>query len=168
MLVTSLTTASAFYASFVSSITAVRCFGVFAGTTVLVNYILMVTWLPASVSIAERLPCTYGMCSKIFPKKLQTSYKMINEFGDRVEAAIVNLVCNFPNLWIVLFGLLGIGSGICVLHWPQLKLPDSPDFRLFVSTHPFEVYDTQYKNLFWFEKNFIVSRKSTENQSNGN
>jgi protein dispatched 1 len=52
MLVTSLTTAAAFYASYASSITAVRCFGIFAGTAVMANYLLMITWLPASVSIS--------------------------------------------------------------------------------------------------------------------
>lgn len=40
MLVTSLTTAAAFYASYASAITAVRCFGIFAGTAVMANYLV--------------------------------------------------------------------------------------------------------------------------------
>nr|CAD7264806.1 unnamed protein product [Timema shepardi] len=44
MFVTTLTTAAAFYASYVSSITAI-------GTATLANFALMVTWLPASVVV---------------------------------------------------------------------------------------------------------------------
>lgn len=54
-------------------------------------------------------------------------------------------------------GLIGILSGIIVLYWPKLQLPDSPDFKLFVSSHPFELYDSRYKDLFWFEKSYSVS-----------
>uniref|UniRef100_A0A182W1K9 SSD domain-containing protein n=1 Tax=Anopheles minimus TaxID=112268 RepID=A0A182W1K9_9DIPT len=102
MLVTSLTTAAAFYASYVSSITAVRCFG-------------------------------------------------------RVEDAIIDLIITLPWLWITLLGTIGIMSGVLVLHWPKLRLPDSPDFKLFISNHPFERYDSVYKDMFWFEKMYTTT-----------
>ena len=31
------------------------------------------------------------------------------------------------------------------------------DFKLFVDNHPFEVYDSQHKDLFWFEKIYTVN-----------
>lgn len=40
------------------------------------------------------------------------------------------------------------------MYWPKLQLPDSPDFKLFVSSHPFEIYDSRYKDVFWFEKSY--------------
>lgn len=156
MLVTSLTTAAAFYASMFSSITAVRCFGIFSGTAVLINYVLMMTWLPASVSLAERIPCSM-FCSAWFSNRLSKSFKAMREFGERLESVIIRLIMCVPWLWIALFGLLGILSGVVVFYWPGLQLPESPDFKLFVSTHPFEVYETQYKSRFWFEKSFAVS-----------
>lgn len=50
----------------------------------------------------------------------------------------------------------GVFSGIVVFYKPKLQLPDSPDFKLFVGSHPFEVYDTKFKNNFWFEKAYTV------------
>ena len=44
MLITSLTDSVAFYANCISTITVVRVFGIFMGTLVLVNYILVITW----------------------------------------------------------------------------------------------------------------------------
>ena len=54
MFVTSLTTASAFYASASSTIIAIKCFGIFAGTSILANYLMMVTYFPAVVLLHER------------------------------------------------------------------------------------------------------------------
>ena len=55
MFVTSFTTATAFYAGLSSSITAIKCFSIFAGTSILTNYFLMITWLPAVIITQERL-----------------------------------------------------------------------------------------------------------------
>lgn len=52
---------------------------------------------------------------------------------------------------------MGIVSGIAVFYWPKLQLPDSPDFKVFSDDHPFEIYDSQFKNMFWFEKTYTVS-----------
>lgn len=49
-------------------------------------------------------------------------------------------------------GAIGILGSTIVLYWPKFRLPDSPDFQLFSSDHPFEIYETKYKNKFWFEK----------------
>ena len=54
MFVTSFTTATAFYAGLSSSITALQCFSIFAGTSILTNYFLMITWLPAVIIAQER------------------------------------------------------------------------------------------------------------------
>ncbi|XP_058467660.1 protein dispatched [Malaya genurostris] len=158
MLVTSLTTAAAFYASYVSSITAVRCFGIFSGTAVMANYLLMVTWLPATVSIAERITC-FSLVKPVdkFIDKLTFPLKTISRIGRKIEDIIISLVISVPLLWIVVLGVIGVLSGVMVLHWPKLTLPDSPNFKLFISSHPFERYDSDYKDLFWFEKVYIAT-----------
>ncbi|XP_058062470.1 protein dispatched [Anopheles bellator] len=159
MLVTSLTTAAAFYASYVSSITAVQCFGIFSGTAVMANYFLMVTWLPAAVSIAERISCL--MLLKPFTPltalRCNGPFVTFTRISRRVEDTIIGLVINLPLVWIALLGLIGILSGVLVLHWPKLRLPDSPDFKLFISNHPFERYDSEYKDMFWFEKMYTAT-----------
>ena len=60
MLVTSLTTASAFFAGISSSITAIKCFGIFAGTSILTNYLLMITYFPAVVALHEKWVMKYN------------------------------------------------------------------------------------------------------------
>ena len=50
-LVTSLTTAGAFFSTVVSSITSIRCFGVFCGLVVLSDWLLMVSYVPALVCV---------------------------------------------------------------------------------------------------------------------
>ncbi|XP_039441963.1 protein dispatched [Culex pipiens pallens] len=158
MLVTSLTTAAAFYASYVSSITAVRCFGIFSGTAVMANYVIMITWLPAAVSIAERITCvSLGKPVETMLARLAAPFRAISQLGRKVEDVIISLVISVPLLWIALLGIIGILSGVMVLHWPKLRLPDSPDFKLFISSHPFERYDAEYKDMFWFEKIYSTS-----------
>jgi len=160
MLVTSLTTAAAFYASFESSITAVRCFGIFAGTTVMVNYLLMITWLPASVSISERIYCfsrSWFINFGYFTAPIDKIFKFYSQLSGKIENMIVTLVINYSVLWILLLGSFGLLSAGFVLYWPKLELPDTPTFRLFVDNHPFEVYETKYRDLFWFEKMYTSS-----------
>ena len=55
MAITSLTDACAFYANCLSQITIVRLFGVFMGTIVLVNFLLVLTAFPALVVLRFRL-----------------------------------------------------------------------------------------------------------------
>ncbi|KAL9980997.1 hypothetical protein ACROYT_G009647 [Oculina patagonica] len=59
MFVTSLTTASAFFAGVSSTITPIRLFGIFAGTSILTNYLLMITYFPACVALHEKWVMKY-------------------------------------------------------------------------------------------------------------
>uniref|UniRef100_A0A0K8TSG4 Putative patched transmembrane receptor n=1 Tax=Tabanus bromius TaxID=304241 RepID=A0A0K8TSG4_TABBR len=144
MFVTSFTTAAAFYASYISSITAVKCFGVFAGTAVISNNILMMTWLPASVSIMKRVKCPFTLSLRL---KI-----MIERIGLAAEAYIITAVTKTPILWMSLLGIIGISSAFLVLYWPRLQLPESPNFPLFSSNHPFELYEAKYRENFRFEQ----------------
>ncbi|XP_055903846.1 protein dispatched isoform X1 [Eupeodes corollae] len=150
MFVTSLTTAAAFYASYLCSITSIKCFGIFAGTAVMSNFFLMVTWLPATVSIMERISCDCGKC--ISHRIFQKFNKSINCFCKKLEDLTVNAVLKFPIVWVILFSTIGIGSGIVVLYYPGIQLPETSDFQLFVNSHPFELYDSKFKNEFSFER----------------
>lgn len=134
----------------------------------------MITWLPAIVSIKEGLSMKY----KCFRFKSLSS--PILNVGKKLEDGIIKIINRFPILWIILLskyfidyilknirvglrsvnsilGIIGILSSIVVLYWPKLQLPDSADFKLFVNNHPFELYDTIYKDRFWFEKVYTVS-----------
>ncbi|KAM8706152.1 hypothetical protein ACLKA7_010437 [Drosophila subpalustris] len=162
MFVTSVTTAGAFYASYSSSITAIKCFGIFAGTVVVTNYLLMITWLPASVSIMERLFASRMSCQQHLAQKLiNACKKSINRFCELFEERITHCIINYAFLWLILFAILGAASAIIVFWYPGLQLPEKQYFQLFVSHHPFEVY-TKLRHQFWFEK----SMKEYENFNN--
>lgn len=127
-------------------------FSVFAGTVVVTNYLLMITWLPASVSIMERLFASRMSCQQLLSQKLiNTCKKSINRFCEMFEECIKHSIMNYSFVWIILFTIFGIASAVIVLWYPGLKLPEKPDFQLFVSHHPFEVY-SKLKHQFWFEK----------------
>ncbi|XP_056284267.1 protein dispatched homolog 1 isoform X2 [Pseudoliparis swirei] len=170
MFVTSFTTAAAFYANYVSNITAIRCFGVYAGTAILVNYILMVTWLPAVVVLHERylpsvFPCAKpaqpptGYCTWVFwaglCQKANQCLFTVSE-GSRIffEKVLPCIVIKLRYLWLFWFLAITVGGAYVVCVNPKMKLPslELAEFQVFRSSHPFERYDAEYKKLFMFER----------------
>ncbi|XP_069559161.1 protein dispatched homolog 1 [Brachyistius frenatus] len=170
MFVTSFTTAAAFYANYVSNITAIRCFGVYAGTAILVNYILMVTWLPAVVVLHERylpnmLPCSKpphqqsGYCTQMFWAGLcQKANKCLFTVSEAsrifFEKVLPCVVIKLRYLWLFWFLGITVGGAYVVCVNPKMKLPslELAEFQVFRSSHPFERYDAEYKKLFMFER----------------
>ncbi|XP_069464720.1 protein dispatched homolog 1 [Ambystoma mexicanum] len=169
MFVTSFTTAAAFYANYVSNITAIRCFGVYAGTAILVNYVLMVTWLPAVVVLHERYllnildcfkkpqQCVYNHKSwwTLLCQKLNDLLFAVSE-ASRIffEKVLPCIVIKFRYIWLFWFLALTIGGAYIVCINPKMKLPslELSEFQVFRSSHPFERYDAEYKKLFMFER----------------
>ncbi|ELT95042.1 hypothetical protein CAPTEDRAFT_126822, partial [Capitella teleta] len=164
MFVTSLTTSAAFFAGYVTHITALKCFALFSGIAVICNFVLMVTWIPATLVFHEkwclqccfclgppeydsgRSPCYY-LC--LVPRKLYSAFCDTARlfFSKGLPWVVVRL----RYLWLVTFGLLGVGSIVIVFYHPRLKLPSSDNFQMFAHSHPFEVYDLQMKKHFSFE-----------------
>lgn len=169
MFVTSFTTAAAFYANYVSNITAIRCFGVYAGTAILVNYILMVTWLPAVVVLHERYLLNIFTCfvkpqSRVYNSKscwtvlgqvVRKVFFAISE-ASRIffEKVLPCIVIRFRYIWLVWFLALTVGGAYIVCINPKMKLPslELAEFQVFRSSHPFERYDAEFKKLFMFER----------------
>lgn len=84
-------------------------------------------------------------------------YSVLNAMGRTIEKVVVHAVVEWPIVWLVLFSAMGLLSIGIVFYWPRLQLPNALDFGLFDAKHPFEVYDSHYKNLFAFETAFRVS-----------
>ncbi|NXU48505.1 DISP1 protein, partial [Turnix velox] len=169
MFVTSFTTAAAFYANYVSNITAIRCFGVYAGTAILVNYLLMVTWLPAVVVLHERYLLNVFSCFKkpqqrVYSQKncwatlCQTFQKVLFAASEAsrifFEKVLPCIVIKFRYVWLFWFLALTIGGAYIVCVNPKMKLPslELAEFQVFRSSHPFERYDAEFKKLFMFER----------------
>ncbi|XP_069672503.1 protein dispatched [Periplaneta americana] len=154
MFVTSLTTAAAFYASYISSITAIGCFSVFAGTATLANFALMVTWLPAAVVVSERWCCPPMVPPQWFAwdSRLRPVRVAVDQARALLDRFLVLAVIKLRYMWLAVLGGAAIASVGIVFYYPRLKLPDSRDFQLFDSHHPFERYDLVYRDKFWFER----------------
>ncbi|XP_035964903.2 protein dispatched homolog 1 isoform X2 [Halichoerus grypus] len=169
MFVTSFTTAAAFYANYVSNITAIRCFGVYAGTAILVNYVLMVTWLPAVVVLHERYLLNMFSCFKKPPQQVyegkscwtvarRTCHRALFAVSEAsrifFEKVLPCIVIKFRYLWLLWFLALTVGGAYVVCVNPKMKLPslELSEFQLFRPSHPFERYDAEYKKLFMFER----------------
>lgn len=135
MLVTTITTALAFYSSYISNITAISSFSVFAGTTVVANFFVMSVWTPACLLVSEKLP-TVIRIPKLPDWRSQLTFTVL-----RLRWA-----------WITLFTLIAILSLSVILYSYSWVLPDSPGLQLFASSHPFEQYDSIYRDRFWFER----------------
>lgn len=154
MLVTSLTTAAAFYSSLFSNITTVCCFSVFAGTAIIANFLLMLTWLPASVVISERWSSSSFLATKYkdCDTKLRACRMRIDQTWAAMEKFLLVITLRFRYFWLISLTTLAILSLVVVLKYPGLQLPESVDFQLFQSTHPFEQYNLFYKQRFWYER----------------
>uniref|UniRef100_A0A4W4H681 Protein dispatched homolog 1 n=1 Tax=Electrophorus electricus TaxID=8005 RepID=A0A4W4H681_ELEEL len=169
MFVTSFTTAAAFYANYVSNITAIRCFGVYAGTAILVNYVLMVTWLPAVVVLHERYLLNLFICFRSPHRQTSSSagfLSVLYQKGNKCLFAISEtsriffekvlpcIVIKLRYLWLFWFLAITVGGAYIVCVNPKMKLPslELSEFQVFRSTHPFERYDAEYKKLFMFER----------------
>uniref|UniRef100_A0A8C4XD83 Protein dispatched homolog 1 n=1 Tax=Erpetoichthys calabaricus TaxID=27687 RepID=A0A8C4XD83_ERPCA len=169
MFVTSFTTAAAFYANFVNDITAIRCFGIFAGTAILVNYVLMITWLPAVVVLHERYLLNIFDCFKkpqpqaydtkscwiLLCQKLRNLTYAISE-ASRIlfEKVLPYIVIKFRYIWLFWFLAITVGGAYVVCVNPKMKLPSQEisGFQVLRSSHPFERYIAEYKKLFMFER----------------
>ena len=76
-------------------------FRIFAGTAVISNYFLMITWLPATVSIVEQMTCLSPKCCK---QSTNSFYAAVTHIGNSIEDVIISAVVNMPKLWIISLG----------------------------------------------------------------
>ena len=146
--VTSFTTAVAFLASIVSSIPSVRCFAVFTFTAVLINFILMATWIPAVIILLEKFrnKCCNWSCKGLGSCR-STISNVITKFYTRI---LPSVVISLKFLWIIIFLGIGIGGIAIIFIAPKLQLPSTPVFQLFPLSHPLEVYEFDLKDKFRF------------------
>uniref|UniRef100_A0A670XMC8 Dispatched RND transporter family member 2 n=1 Tax=Pseudonaja textilis TaxID=8673 RepID=A0A670XMC8_PSETE len=164
-----LTTGAAFYTSYMSYITAIRCFAIYMGTSVLVNLIFMLTWLPASAVLYERFiarKCVYKpehYWNNTGHKRVIRSFHYLLQNIQTTWCETSKLlfekllpcgVIKFRYIWICWFAALAIGGAYISCLSPRLRLPtlELSSIQVFRLNHPFERYDAEYCNEFMFER----------------
>lgn len=158
MFICSATTAAAFYANLVSDIVVLKCFGVFAGTTMLINYLLVVTWLPASLIVLE----TYlnPLYERVCPQKCVQALRKVWAAGAVLPnyillTALPRMVMTLKYMWIGLFGAIFIGSCVVVFYQPGVALPTlTIPFQMFKPSNRLEWYDNHATEYFTFANDF--------------
>ncbi|XP_012567028.2 protein dispatched homolog 1 isoform X1 [Hydra vulgaris] len=167
MFVTSFTTAAAFYANISSNITSVKCFGLYAGTAIIVNYLLMITFFPVVVILHEKyfkkcmarcLPCccTNDLVLSTSQKqngyvlKFQMLFSSLTNF--MFNLFIPTILRKLKYFWLILFILIGIGGLLVTFFKPGLQLPSSQEFQMFGSGTSIEQYSLNDKKKFEFSK----------------
>jgi len=146
MFITSLTTASAFAANAMSSVTALRCFGVFCAIVIIVDYFLMLCYIPALVVIYEKYvvpSCKFcGCCTMCeIPEDPSKLRKTEAWFKEKLGPVVIK---GKPIFLLVLVGV----AGFLGFHATKLERSTSVEFQLFKPEHPMERYDMVLKNEF--------------------
>ncbi|XP_068195449.1 protein dispatched homolog 2 [Antennarius striatus] len=173
-----LTSSTAFFSGYLSSITAIRCFSVYLGTASFISSILSLVWLPccfvlrehyteASVAVQGWKPCCFKTtggfwdtssrkrCVFTLWQKLREFKKGLTDTSNLLFMKILPCgVVKFRYIWVCWFAVLAAGGTYMSCIDPGMKLPtlDSRITQLFRSSHPFERYDAEYRHMFMFER----------------
>lgn len=144
------------YISYVHTL-IILLYSLFAGMTVIANFFLMITWLPACVILSEHCKLTTLSPVNFITRKI---IRPLRSLGNKVTVGftifLTEIVIRLRFLWLLSLGIMAIACCIIVFHHPGLELPDYIDFQLFHNTHPFEQYDLIYSRKFWFERHEMV------------
>lgn len=157
MFVTSFTTSTAFFATSISTIVSIKCFGVYAGTSVLVNYVLMITWLPAVVVISDKYidPLWERVTKERFSslEKIRIVWNVCLEKLSLLYTFVIPWIVSRVHIFLILsFVGLSIGMSVVVFHSPSLQLPTTSEFQLFLSSDILSTYDFKLAQHFDFQR----------------
>lgn len=159
MLVTSLTTAAAFLTDLINSVVALKCFGLFASFTILINYLYVITWLLAALVWLDRFQnypqqiLSKNAFTVRFLIKIRTIYELLDDCG-RIffEKLLPYVVIKLRYFSLVSLGVLAVVSGISILYRPGIRLATFDYFQLFKASHPMERYERELKQQFAFHR----------------
>ncbi|CAL8286916.1 unnamed protein product [Lota lota] len=180
VLASGLTSSVAFFSGYLSSITAIRCFSIYLGTASLISALFAIVWLPccfilrerytvasSSVAIQRWKPCcaknpggfwdtsSRKRCLFTIVQRLRGLKRGLNDTASLLFLKILPCgVVKFRYIWMCWFAVLAAGGTYISCVDPGMKLPtlDSGSTQLFRSSHPFERFDAEYRNMFMFER----------------
>ena len=147
MFVTSLTTAAAFFANISSDIVGVKCFGLFSGTAIIVNYLLMVTLLPCCVIIQEKY-ISKSRTIPVMPALDRIKDKLHGAYSNFFQRFLPLMITKARYLLVILFFGLGVAGVVVAFAEPGLNPPLADFIQMFDSDMSIEKYDMVVKNSF--------------------
>ncbi|EYC40043.1 hypothetical protein Y032_0631g856 [Ancylostoma ceylanicum] len=131
MFVTSATTAVAFISNLTSYIIVLRCFAIYAGITVVINYILVVFLLPSTMTL-----CCRENYKKFFP-----------EFETAPKLAYI--VFHYRYIITAAAAVATVAAAVIVFVKPGLPMPRYNPAKVLRNSNPYEWYDNN-EHMFNF------------------
>ncbi|CEF68791.1 Protein dispatched [Strongyloides ratti] len=149
MLVTTLTTVSAIFFNFISHITAIKCFAIYASLCLLINFLLVITYLPALYIYQKKH--TNCICKNfaIINSKIDSKYSRFQKlFKKNIEIVIKYFVTVIPLITCSFFLITFLISIFLLTYIPGLSLPNKEYFQYFRKDSIIEQFDLRYRNHF--------------------
>nr|CDJ88251.1 abnormal chemotaxis protein 14 [Haemonchus contortus] len=143
MFLTSFSTAVPFFVNIASNVVVFRCFGLFAGVTILINYFLVISFLPAFLILQRR----YFSC---FPSLPDFGVFMTKSFKEALPWVIVQ----GRYVWLAGLSMLVVFSALVAAR--DLHLPEYNPLQLFIASNPHEWYDNNAEKTFEFVEKKIA------------
>ncbi|KAL6730972.1 hypothetical protein Aduo_001888 [Ancylostoma duodenale] len=143
MFLTSFSTAVPFFVNIASNVVVFRCFGLFAGVTILINYFLIVSLLPAFL-ILQRRWCS---CIPTLPDMgvyLSKSFKEVLPW----------VVMQGRFVWMSALSIVVVVAVVVSLR--DLHLPEYNPLQVFIASNPHEWYDNNAEKIFEFVEGKIA------------
>ncbi|KAF8365322.1 che-14 [Pristionchus pacificus] len=137
MFLTSFSTAVPFYLNCFSDVLVFRAFGLFAGTTMIINYLLVISFLPAFVLMQRR----WCACLPSIPS-------VGSCFTQSIDRVLPWVLLKGRLLWLTSLSMMVVAS--VMLAVSNLHLPEYNPLQLFVSSNPHEWYDNHAEILYPF------------------
>ncbi|GMT29205.1 hypothetical protein PFISCL1PPCAC_20502, partial [Pristionchus fissidentatus] len=148
MFLTSFSTAVPFYLNCFSDVLVFRSFGLFAGTTMVINYFLVISFLPAFVLMQRR----WCACIPGLPR-------LGSCFTNSIDTVLPWVLLKGRLLWLASLSMIVIAS--IALAVSNLHLPEYNPLQLFVSSNPHEWYDNHAELLYPFVEEKVAIPLST-------
>ncbi|KAI6189314.1 Protein dispatched [Aphelenchoides fujianensis] len=152
MFLTQFSTVVPFLINGFSAVLAFRTFGLFAGLSLVANYALLISFLPAALLVQRRYidPLNARLCGgRLGGLPGSGGIRWLRERVGRVID--VHLPAALIGGRFVLLAGLSVWVGVCAwLSCTRLQLPQYNPLQLFVASHPSEFYDNNAERLFAF------------------
>ncbi|VDK89584.1 unnamed protein product [Litomosoides sigmodontis] len=150
MLVTSATTAVAFFANLVSEIMVLRCFGIYAGILMIINYILVMTILPAAIIISDARATSFNT-SKFLKSRITKVWQIAAADFDIVFRTVIPQIVNAIRVPLILLTFFTFAISVyAIIKTPGIRLPEKNSIQFLRSNHPYEWFDENAATLFDF------------------
>ncbi|CAG9531053.1 unnamed protein product [Cercopithifilaria johnstoni] len=139
MLLTSSSTAVPFFTNIFSNVIVFRCFGLFAGITLIFNYLLEISLLPAMLIFQDRY---IQRC---------ITWRIFSKLNYLMHDLLPIVIISGRYIWISL--LTAIVAAMTYLTYANLQFPPYNPLQLFTDSNEHEWYDSNAEKNFEFVAN---------------